>query len=167
MMVTRKPSISVVMPVFNASETVLASLSSVLDHTVAEVEVVCVDDGCTDVSAAVLARLAAADPRVTVVSLGSNQDECTARNTGIELAVGEYIFCLGADDTVAPGAVEVLLSAATSTGCELTIGKLLWLKSSEEACTPIQLTVGREVGTSNVHDSTRLQSVTGNHCCNL
>lgn len=163
----RPPEVSVVVPVFNAVEFVLAGVSSVLDHTLAEVEVICIDDGSTDGSAEALESLAAKDRRITVVSLGSNHGASAARNAGIDRAAGTYVFFLDADDRVPPGALDSLLSAARQTQSALTIGKLLWLKSREEGMSEFRQAAGGPIVVADIRDSTYLQTVPGCHCCNL
>jgi glycosyltransferase involved in cell wall biosynthesis len=163
----RAPEISVVVPVFNTAELVRASVSSVLDHTRAEIEIICVDDGSTDGSAEILELLAANDDRVCVVRLGTNHGASTARNAGIESAKGDHIFFLDSDDTVPPGALDLLLSAARQTGSTLTIGKLLWFKSVAESTSPPEQIPGNQIVIADIRESAYLQSVPGCHCCNL
>jgi len=163
----RAPEISVVVPVFNTAELVRASVSSVLEHTRAGIEIICVDDGSTDGSAEILGLLAANDDRVCVVRLGTNHGASTARNSGIERAKGDYVFFLDSDDMVPPGALDLLLSAARQTGSALTIGKLLWFRSVAESTSPLEQTPGNPVVVADIRESDYLQSVPGCHCCNL
>ena len=161
------PRISVVVPVFNTAELLRAAVSSVLDHSSAQVEVICIDDGSSDGSAQVLESMAASDSRVTVLSLGSNHGASAARNAGIERARGEYVFFLDSDDTVPPGALDVLLSAAVETGTSLAIGKLLWFKSREESVSEYQQGASDPIVVADIRESSYLQTVPGCHCCNL
>lgn len=161
------PEISVVVPVFNAAGLVQAAVSSILDHTQARVEVICIDDGSSDGTLSVLESMADVDSRVKVAALGSNHGASTARNAGIELATARYVFFLDSDDMVPPGALDVLLSAATTTGSALTIGKLVWFKSREECLVPFQKKSSGSTLVVNIRDSAYLQSVPGCHCCNL
>lgn len=163
----RVPDISIVVPVFNSAAFVRESVLSALEQTLAAVEVLCVDDGSTDGSAAVLGEMAASDSRITLVSLGSNQGASAARNTGIERATGKYVFFLDSDDRVPPGALDLLLSAATATGSPLTIGKLLWFRTEEESVLPVKNAPGEPMVTTNIRESAYLQSIPGCHCCNL
>lgn len=163
----RTPAISVVVPVFNAAEFVIEGVSSVLGHTLADIEVICVDDGSTDGSVHELELLAGSDSRVTLVALGSNHGASAARNAGIDRASGNYVFFLDADDTVPPGALDLLLSAAERTGSALTIGKLLWFKSEEESDCKVQTGASGPIVTADIRESTYLQAVPGCHCCNL
>ena len=91
------PKISVIIPVYNAAPYLRTCLDSVLGQTLREIEVLCVDDGSTDESAAILAGYAARDPRVRVLTQ-ANAGQGAARNRGIELARGEFVYFMDADD---------------------------------------------------------------------
>ncbi len=161
------PEISVVIPVFNAADFVRGGVSSVLDHTLASVEVICVDDGSTDDSGRVLAQLAAADDRISIVRLGANRGVSSARNAGIERSTGDYVRFLDADDTVPPGGLDLLLAAARSTSSDMAIGEVLGLDGPEDAVRPRRQIAGGGVVTTNIHESAWLQSLPGHHCGNL
>lgn len=110
--------LSVVIPVFNVEPYVEQSVKSVLSQTFKDLEVVCIDDGSTDESLSILNALAASDPRVKVVSQ-PNRGVGATRNVGIELAEGEYIHFLDADDTLAPSAYEELLRNARNDNLDV------------------------------------------------
>ena len=163
----RTPQISVVIPAFNAADFVLASVASVLDGTCADLEVICVDDGSTDDTAALLEGLAATDGRVSVVRLGANCGASVARNEGIERSIGAFLFFLDADDTVPQGALDLLLSAARQTQSELVIGKLLWFRTEAEVASPNREGASGPIRIERFRESLHLQAVQGCHCCNL
>jgi hypothetical protein len=94
--------VSVVLPVFNAADTVAASADSVLAQSGVEVELVIVDDGSTDDTPRVLQRYAA-DPRVLVVRQHPNQGLVAALNCGLSAASNEFVARLDADDTALAG----------------------------------------------------------------
>jgi glycosyltransferase involved in cell wall biosynthesis len=108
------PSISVVIPVFNAAAHLPACLDSVLADTRPDLELVAVDDGSTDDSAAILAERAAHDPRVRIVRHqdGRNRGVAATRNLGLASARGEYVWFVDADDRVHCGAIDMLLDIA-------------------------------------------------------
>lgn len=89
-----RPSISVVIPAFNCASYISRSLNSVLEQCVSELEIIVVNDGSTDDTAAVLAGYA---DRIRVVDQ-ENQGVAAARNRGLELATGDWIAFLDADD---------------------------------------------------------------------
>ncbi len=103
--------VSVIIPVYNAAAWVSDTVCSVLASTYADIEVLCMDDGSTDSSLAVLRLLAATDPRVRVLHQ-ENAGVCHARNAAIAASHGEYVLPVDADDLLMPQfigqAVEVL-----------------------------------------------------------
>ena len=100
---TGAPKVSVVMPAFNARLYLSEALASVLmQKEIPEIEVVCIDDGSTDDSAEILEFWEKRDPRLHVVRQ-KNQGAGVARNAGLDVAKGEYIFFLDADDRLSSG----------------------------------------------------------------
>lgn len=90
-------NLSVIIPIYNKSEYIAGCLAEVLSQTLADIEVICVDDGAADGSAEIVAEYAKRDSRIRLISqpnLGSG----AARNAGIKAASGEYIAFLDADD---------------------------------------------------------------------
>ena len=91
------PKISVIVPVFNMERYLRAALDSALAQTLREIEIICVDDGSTDESPAILAEYAARDPRVRVITQ-ENAGVGPARNAGIRAARGEFVAFIDPDD---------------------------------------------------------------------
>ena len=91
------PFVSVIIPVYNAEKYLRECLDSVVNQTLREIEIICVDDGSTDSSPAVLAEYAARDPRVRVITQ-KNAGVGPARNAGIRAARGEFVAFLDPDD---------------------------------------------------------------------
>ena len=89
--------LSVIVPVFNVSKCLGICVSSVLDQTLSDIEVICVDDGSTDGSKDILSEYARRDERIRLIAQ-SNRGAGAARNAGIKAANGEYIAFLDADD---------------------------------------------------------------------
>ena len=89
--------ISVIMPIYNDEENIIDSVSSVLNQSLTEIELICVDDGSTDNSLNLLNDFAEKDNRIRVFSQ-INQGSGKARNKGISEAKGEYIAFLDSDD---------------------------------------------------------------------
>ncbi len=167
MATTESPKVSVVVPVFNAARYLPAAIGSVLAQSLREIEVVCVDDGSSDDSVAVLADLARSDERIRIIQLNTNYGASTARNAGIDAATGESVFLMDSDDFVPPHALERLLAAARTTGCDVAIGKLLWIKRAEDAPPANEPWPLGKVTTEAIRESLYLQSIPGSHCCNL
>ena len=99
------PKVSVIMPVYNAHDYLEQCLSSVLNQTLQEIEIICVDDDSKDDSLAILQRLAAADSRLTVIHQ-ENGGAGAARNNGLQYSTGEYLSILDCDDFFEPDMLE-------------------------------------------------------------
>ena len=89
--------ISVIVPVYNAQEHITRCLDSILSQTVSALEVICVDDGSADNSAALIEQAARRDSRIRLIKQ-ENLHAGEARNNGIGNANGKYIAFLDADD---------------------------------------------------------------------
>ncbi|MEO0061579.1 MAG: hypothetical protein RLZZ08_139 [Pseudomonadota bacterium] len=105
------PTASFIMPAYNAQATITQALASVAAQTVADWEAVIVDDGSTDGTAAVLQRLAAADPRLRVIRQ-RNAGASAARNRGLAEARGQFLTFLDADDWIDPDFLQTLIPLA-------------------------------------------------------
>ncbi len=106
-----KPSISVIIPVYNSQRYLPQCLDSILSGQGEDVikEVIVVDDGSSDQTPVIARAYAAADSRVKIIS---QQNRCCggARNTGIDASTGQYLAFVDADDILMPGALPHLLS---------------------------------------------------------
>ena len=100
------PKVSVIIPAYNAARYLPEAIDSVLTQTYQDCEIILVDDGSTDDTAEVVSRYGT---RVTYVQQ-SNQGVGAARNTGIDLARGDYLVFQDADDVLLPGKLEVQAS---------------------------------------------------------
>jgi glycosyltransferase involved in cell wall biosynthesis len=89
--------VTVVMPAYNASEYLSETIESVLSQTFTNFELLIIDDGSTDNTAEIANHYSHKDRRIKLISQ-KNQGVSIARNTGIEIAKGEYIAFLDSDD---------------------------------------------------------------------
>lgn len=102
------PTVSVVIPVFNGSDTILRALESVLSQSFTDFEVLVVDDCSTDDTVAKVTGLN--EPRIHVIQHDTNQGASAARNTAIKCAKGRYVAFLDADDRWLDGKLDVQVS---------------------------------------------------------
>lgn len=107
------PTVTVLMPAYNAETTIDRAITSVLSQTFRDFELLVIDDGSTDDTAG---RLSAweSDERVRVVRRAQNGGLVAALNLGVELAQGTYIARLDADDTAQPARLAVQVAAMRS-----------------------------------------------------
>lgn len=115
------PVISVIMPVYQAGELLRRSAGSVLGQSFRDLELILVDDGSADGSAALCDALAGEDGRVRVLHK-NNAGVSAARNDGLDLARGEYIAFCDADDSLPPDALQVLCDALRQSGADTAGG---------------------------------------------
>jgi len=103
------PKISVIIPVYNVERYVIGCITSVIDQTYKNLEIIIVDDGSTDDSGKICDELRKKDTRIAVIHQ-PNGGLSDARNTGLDIATGEYIAFVDGDDTIEPEMVDVLYS---------------------------------------------------------
>ncbi len=106
-----EPKVSVIIPVYNVERYLRKCLDSVVGQTLQEIEIICVNDGSTDDSAAILKEYEKADSRIIVISQ-ENQGLSAARNSGMRRAHGEYIYFLDSDDYIDGDALKTLVRLA-------------------------------------------------------
>ena len=99
------PFVSVIMPVYNAEDFLEQGLDTLINQTLRNIEIICVDDGSTDSSLEILNRYAAKDSRVRVFTQ-QNKFAGAARNLGLANARGEYVIFLDSDDFFARSLCE-------------------------------------------------------------
>lgn len=112
--------VSVIVPVFNAAPYLRRCLDSLLAQTLKEIEIVCVDDGSNDGSEDILDACAAQDARLRVVRR-PHAGAGAARNAGLDLATGEYLFFCDADDFAAPEMLERLHARAVERDADVVL----------------------------------------------
>jgi hypothetical protein len=118
--------VSVLVPCWNAEASVERAIASALELRSVPLEIVVVDDGSTDATAARVAVVAAADPRVRLLSLPENAGVSTARNRGLDEVRGDWLTLLDADDRFTPGGLERLVRAATDGDAVAIVGQQVW-----------------------------------------
>lgn len=111
--------VSVVIPIYNVDAYLPDCLDSVLDQTLKELEIICINDGSTDNSLKVIEEYALKDERIKLVDLKVNQGVAAARNAGIKIAQGEYIYFLDSDDTIPQDAMESLYLKASQDNLDV------------------------------------------------
>ena len=112
--------VSVIIPVYNVERYLRQCLDSVVNQTLRDIEVICVDDGSTDASPAILASYAARDSRLVVLSQ-SCSGAGAARNLGMSRARGRYIGFVDSDDFLAPDMLELRFACAEETHADIVI----------------------------------------------
>lgn len=120
---SKRPSISLIIPVYNVEAYLEECLQSVAAQTFGALEVILVNDGSSDGSAAVCRRFAAQYPSWIYITQ-PNQGVCAARKAGLLHANGDYISFLDADDVLCADYFSVLWQAVNQTGAELAVAPM-------------------------------------------
>lgn len=116
--------VSVIVPIYNAEKCVSETISCLLQSSLKDIEIICVNDGSTDNSLKLLKSLSLTDSRIKVISKTKNEGLPIARNKGIECARGEYIAFCDADDLVDIDFYENLYKKAKESNSDVTVGKM-------------------------------------------
>lgn len=117
---TIMPKVSVIIPVYNTEMLLPRCLASIASQTLRDIEVICVDDGSTDGSAAVLDSWAERDSRFVVIRQ-SNGRQGKARNAAMKVARGEFIGMVDSDDYIPADYFERLYAVATSADADVAM----------------------------------------------
>lgn len=112
------PKVSVVIPVYNVEKYVGKCLSSLVEQTFTDFEIIAVNDGSRDGSLAILRSFEERYPFIKVLSQ-TNKGMSAARNAGMEIARGEYLCLIDSDDFVAPTFLEELYNACEETHSDI------------------------------------------------
>ena len=104
-----KIKVSVIIPVYNTENYLRACLDSVVNQTLRDIEIICVNDGSTDNSLSILKEYAEKDSRIVLINQ-KNAGVSVARNNAIAVAKGEYLAFLDSDDWFEPDAMEAAYS---------------------------------------------------------
>jgi glycosyltransferase involved in cell wall biosynthesis len=124
------PTISVVLPVYNAASYLAAAVSSILGQTFGDFELIAIDDGSTDGSAQIIEQMMRQDARIQIISR-PNTGIVGALNDGVARAQGEFIARMDADDIARPHRFERQLGFLRDTpGC-VAVGSALLLMDSD------------------------------------
>ena len=118
------PKVSVVLPCYNVAPYIGACLNSLINQTMPDIEIICVDDKSTDDTVAIIKKYARKDNRVKLVELPQNQGVSIARNTGIDAANGEYIGFVDPDDYVDLDFYEKLYDVAVRENADIAKASL-------------------------------------------
>ncbi|MEK5444556.1 glycosyltransferase family 2 protein [Fredinandcohnia sp. FSL W7-1320] len=113
--------VSVIIPLYNVEELIAETINGLQNQTLKEIEFILVDDGSQDKTYELSLELTKDNPKFKVVHQ-QNGGPASARNHGLRLAKGEYIFFVDSDDLLAEDALEVMYKAAIQNNADLVTG---------------------------------------------
>ncbi len=116
------PIISVIIPIFNTQDYLKKCLNSVINQTLKDIEIICINDNSTDNSLSILNQYKKQDKRIKIISLNKNKGSSYTRNMGINLSKGEYISFIDSDDYIDSSFYHSLYTKAKTSGAEVIKG---------------------------------------------
>lgn len=116
------PLVTIATPMYNVEKYVVQNIESILAQTYKNLEIILVDDGSPDNSGKIADKYALRDSRIKVIHQ-RNKGSSEGRNAAIDIATGDYITFIDADDTICPDFVEYMLSLITVSNADIAISK--------------------------------------------
>lgn len=116
----KTPCVTVVVPVFNSEEYLRQCLDSIVAQTLADIEIICIDDGSTDASLEILRQYAALDSRIRILEQ-PNLRAGVARNNGMKQARGEYLAFWDSDDYFDTTALEKMYAQCKADDADICV----------------------------------------------
>lgn len=116
--------VSIIIPVYNVEQYISQCLDSLINQTLQEIEIICINDGSKDNSLNILNDYADKDSRIKIINKKNEGLSC-ARNDGLKAASGEYIGYVDSDDWVAEDFYEKLFIAAKKYNADIAAGNIV------------------------------------------
>ncbi|MBR6098890.1 glycosyltransferase family 2 protein [bacterium] len=113
--------VSVILPVYNVKKYLRKCLNTLINQTLQDIEIICVDDCSTDGSLQILEEYAQKDKRIIIIKQEKNQGQGIARNKAIKCASGEYIGFVDPDDWVTKAMFETMYNQAKSLNSDIVM----------------------------------------------
>jgi len=112
--------LSIIIPVYNVGEYIGECLESILNQPFKDFEVICVNDGSTDNSLEILEKYKEKDNRIIIIDK-KNEGSGIARNAGIDIARGEYLFFIDGDDGIEENTLEEIINKADELNTDILV----------------------------------------------
>lgn len=130
--------ISVIIPAYNVEKYIIECLDSIKGQTYQDIEIIVVDDGSTDNTFEIVKKYSKNNTNI-VLSHQENGGVCVARNKGLDLATGEYVMFIDADDFIPLDAIEMLFNDIIKNNADMAVGRMF--SDSEDIATSDSLEV--------------------------
>lgn len=116
--------VSIIVPVYNVEKYLRKCLNSLINQTLKDIEIICINDGSTDKSLEILEEYKNRDSRIILLNQ-ENSGQSIARNNGIKKATGEYLGFVDPDDWVDLDYYEKLYNAASTNDTDIAVGGII------------------------------------------
>ncbi|MCM1265468.1 MAG: glycosyltransferase [Candidatus Gastranaerophilales bacterium] len=120
------PKVSVIIPIYNVEEYLRECLDSVINQTLKDIEIICINDCSPDNCSQILNEYANKDNRIKIINFEENKGIGYARNKGLEIATGEYIMLLDSDDWYELDACETAYNHITTSKDKIAFFSYKW-----------------------------------------
>lgn len=125
------PKVSVIIPFYNVEKYIGECLESVLNQTLKEIEIICVDDGSTDNSHEIVSEYKRKNENIKIIQK-ENGGQSSARNAALKIAKGKYIYFLDSDDCILPTTLEDAYQKAEKEQLDIVCFNTVAIFESEE-----------------------------------
>lgn len=132
------PLVSIIIPVYNKEKYLNESISSAISQSYKQIEVIIINDGSTDGSEHIIEKWTKNDNRITYVKQ-ENKGVSFARNLGIDLSKGEFIFFLDADDKIDKNAISDLINKTNGNRYDIIVANFIRVYSDKQVKKDSQL----------------------------
>lgn len=113
--------VTIIIPIYNAENFLVKCLDSMVSQTFQDIQILLVNDGSTDSSEAIIDKYVNSYPTLFEKINKENGGQATARNLGVNYAVGEYVIFIDADDYIEPSMIEELYNNAKQSDADIAI----------------------------------------------
>ena len=121
-----QPKVSVIIPVYNVEKYLSKAIESVISQTLKDIEIILIDDGSTDKSYSIIQSYATKDNRIRVLKQ-KNSGQSSARNKGIELSRGKYLYFIDSDDFIDNDYIEHLVNTAEKENADVVVNSNIYI----------------------------------------
>lgn len=115
-----KVKVSIIVPAYNAEKTIYQCVESISSQTYDNLEIIIVNDGSTDNTIGILRKIEEKDKRIKVIDT-LNGGSSNARNKGLSISTGEYIFFVDADDTIEKNMIKDMIEIAIDNDLDVVV----------------------------------------------
>ncbi len=122
--------VTIIIPCYNVSPYIKKCITSIMEQSYKNIEIIPINDGSKDNTLDILEALSAQDERIHIVNK-ENAGVSAARNSGLEVATGEYIVFVDGDDYLAPDYVEYMLTLAEKSDADFCMSKNCFFRDTE------------------------------------
>lgn len=144
--------ISVIVPVYNSEKFLERCLDSLINQTLKDIEIICINDGSTDNSESILEKYSQSDSRIKIITK-ENEGVSISRNIGIDRATGEYIGFVDSDDWVDLNYFEKLYNAAKKYDTDIAVAGIIRLDKFRKRT---YLHFNQEITTKDINTKVKL-----------